>query len=89
MTKYIYESPDKGETIYRREFGAPHDTRELIKSKKDSILVIEWSASDIMELCPSLTFDEACDVIEKLKMNYNPEIGINKQLIQETANSLV
>ena len=21
MTKYIYESPDKGKTVYRREFG--------------------------------------------------------------------
>jgi nucleoside-diphosphate-sugar epimerase len=28
---YIYESPDKGKTIYRREFGQPHNTRELIK----------------------------------------------------------
>jgi nucleoside-diphosphate-sugar epimerase len=28
---YIYESPDGGETVYRREFGAPHETRELVK----------------------------------------------------------
>ena len=28
---YIFESPDGGQTIYRREFGYPHDTRELIK----------------------------------------------------------
>ena len=28
---YIYESPDKGKTIYRREIGKPHDTREQIK----------------------------------------------------------
>jgi hypothetical protein len=28
---YIYESPDGGETVYRREFGAPHDTRKLVK----------------------------------------------------------
>ena len=27
---YIFESPDKGKTIYRREFGN-HDKRELIK----------------------------------------------------------
>lgn len=27
---YIYESPDKGLTIYRRKFMAPHITRELI-----------------------------------------------------------
>ena len=29
--KYIYESPDNGKTIYRREFGN-HSKRELIKS---------------------------------------------------------
>lgn len=23
MIKYIYESPDKGKTVYRREFGKP------------------------------------------------------------------
>jgi len=28
---YIYESPDKGKTIYRREFGN-YDKKELIKS---------------------------------------------------------
>ena len=28
---YIYESPDKGKTVYRREFGADHNTRELVK----------------------------------------------------------
>ena len=30
--KYIYESPDKGKTIYRREFGK-YDKRELIKTE--------------------------------------------------------
>lgn len=29
--KYIYESPDKGKTIYRREFGKLE--KELIKEK--------------------------------------------------------
>ena len=30
---YIYESPDKGKTVYQREFMAPHNTRELIIEK--------------------------------------------------------
>lgn len=29
--KYIYESPDKGKTVYRREFGS--DVRELVEKK--------------------------------------------------------
>jgi len=28
--KYIYESPDKGKTVYRRPIGVPHAKRELI-----------------------------------------------------------
>jgi hypothetical protein len=32
---YIYESPDGGKTVYRREFGQPHDTRELISNTKE------------------------------------------------------
>jgi hypothetical protein len=31
--KYIYESPDKGKTVYRREFGKPE--RELVKDDKN------------------------------------------------------
>lgn len=27
----IFESPDGGKTVYKREFGAPHETRELTK----------------------------------------------------------
>lgn len=32
--KYIYESPDKGKTIYRREFGKLE--KELIKETKEN-----------------------------------------------------
>jgi hypothetical protein len=32
---YIYESPDGGKTVYRREFGQPHNTRELISNTQE------------------------------------------------------
>jgi hypothetical protein len=32
---YIYESPDGGKTIYKREFGNPHETRELITNTEE------------------------------------------------------
>lgn len=35
MTK-IFESPDKGKTVYEREFGAPYTERRLVK---------QWSKS--------------------------------------------
>ena len=34
MTKYIYESPDNGKTVYRREFGN-YNKRELIKQENN------------------------------------------------------
>jgi len=33
MKTYIYESPDNGKTIYRREFNN-YENRELIKDEK-------------------------------------------------------
>ena len=33
-TKYIYESPDGGKTVYRREFGN-YDKKELIKTENN------------------------------------------------------
>jgi len=33
--KYIYESPDKGKTVFAREFGQPISERKLIKGVKD------------------------------------------------------
>ncbi len=32
--KYIYESPDKGKTIYRREFGDMDSKRELVTKQE-------------------------------------------------------
>ena len=38
MVKYIYESPDGGETIYRRKFNDHENGRELIKDKNQTDL---------------------------------------------------
>lgn len=44
MTKYIFESPDGGQTVYRREPG--EQRRELIKEPKNILLeaqrLYEW-----------------------------------------------
>jgi len=41
---YIFESPDKGKTIYRRQFGN-HTNCEIIKSKEDNPMTDEkWEA---------------------------------------------
>jgi len=38
-TPKIYESPDKGKTVYERDFGAAPDTRKLIM--KDGVKINE------------------------------------------------
>lgn len=50
---FIYESPDKGETIYRRRFG-DRTNRELIKSKEEPKMTDEkWER--IQEHCRQLS----------------------------------
>lgn len=34
MTAKIFESPDKGQTVYSRDFGAPHSSRVLVSEIK-------------------------------------------------------
>jgi len=38
-TPKIYESPDRGQTVYEREFGAPYTERKLIM--KDGVKIDE------------------------------------------------
>lgn len=38
-TPKIYESPDKGKTVYERVRGAPHETRKMIM--KDGVRIDE------------------------------------------------
>lgn len=45
--KYIYESPDNGRTVYRREFGK--SKRELIFAKKELGTVADHAL--VKELC--------------------------------------
>ena len=46
--KYIYESPDNGNTIYRTPMGVPHAKRELITSPlfNDTEKLLELIISD-------------------------------------------
>lgn len=87
---YIYESPDKGETIYRREFGAPHSERELLKKKEEnkSTLVIEWTADDVKQVRSDLSFSDACAVINHISSHYDGNTGISWLTLKETAAAL-
>jgi hypothetical protein len=41
-TKKIYESPDKGQTIYERDFGASTYTRKMIQSPVKTSVQQQW-----------------------------------------------
>jgi len=69
MTKYIFESPDGGETVYRREFGEQH--RELVKGDPAEILqeaqrLYQWK--QIFKA--SATDPELADLIERVEVYY-------------------
>jgi len=40
--KYIYESPDNGETIYQRPLGSPLSERTIVDKSKSSISPSSW-----------------------------------------------
>jgi hypothetical protein len=44
--KFIYESPDKGETIYQRPLGSPLSERTLVDKSKSSIFPPEVEYTD-------------------------------------------
>jgi len=45
MTEYIYESPDKGKTVYRRKFGDYHN-RELVPLTEREKRIMEREKND-------------------------------------------
>jgi hypothetical protein len=51
---YIYESPDNGKTVYRREFGK-YDKRELVYAKRE--LGTVTNDDIIKELCETYPND--------------------------------
>ena len=41
MPRYIYESPDNGRTIYRRDMDNPNAERELYRKEQPDILILD------------------------------------------------
>jgi hypothetical protein len=69
MTKYIFESPDGGETVYRRKFGEKN--RELIKGNphqklQESQRLYQW----IQILRTSNNDPELTKLIERVEVFY-------------------
>ena len=69
MTKYIFESPDGGETVYRREFG--EQRRELVQGDPAEVLqesqqLYRWR--NILRLAK--TDSELKELVERVEVYY-------------------
>ena len=46
-TKKIYESPDKGQTVYERDFGADPSTRRIVKTAIQQQWKIVYNSTEV------------------------------------------
>lgn len=75
MTKYIFESPDGGETVYRREFG--EQRRELVQGDPAEVLqesqqLYRWR--NILRLAK--TDSELQELVERVEVYYRLKYGL-------------
>lgn len=75
MTKYVFESPDGGETVYRREFG--EQRRELVKGDPASKLqeaqrLYRWKHI----FNASVDDAELKELIERVEVYYRLKYGL-------------
>ena len=46
-SKKIYESPDKGQTVYEREFGSDPSTRKVVKTSVQKQWTITFNGEEV------------------------------------------
>ena len=75
MTKYIFESPDGGETVYRREFGEQH--KELVKGDPGSKLQEAQRLYHWKNIFDQANEDsELHEMIERVEVYYRLKYGL-------------
>jgi len=70
--KYIYESPDKGKTIYRTPIGVPHAERELIR-ENDVVIKDDESFTVLVDRESGIVIESA--TIDDLLSSYDDDVG--------------
>ena len=69
--EYVYESPDGGETIYRRRKNQPADTREMIQETMESHHVRHQRAKLWMNIQQQAKTDsELKDLLDRVEVYY-------------------
>jgi hypothetical protein len=68
---YVYESPDGGETVYRRRKNAPADTREMIQETMESYHVRQQRSKLWMNIHQTAKTDaELKDLLDRVEVYY-------------------
>ena len=53
--------------------------------KKEFIIQVSWSTDDVLSQRDDLTFEQAVKVLEALESNHDASVGINWDVINDTA----
>lgn len=63
------------------------DYAEQIKNGKAFANI--WTIRDVKSLAPDLTDEEAMDILERVEMNFDANIGINWDVIQKEIDDYI
>ena len=63
-----------------------NEDKLIDESKSDSIAIV-WHVDDVLDQCPTLSRDEALEVLHALKYKHDANIGINWEVIESVAQS--
>ena len=58
------------------------------KIRNEGVLIIEWCVDDVKERCPLLDDNESKEVLECMHDNYDDDIGINCEVIDDFISKL-
>lgn len=61
--------------------------RDVLKEAFQDEIHIVWSVGDVQTIAPSLSDDEARDVLEEVDRRHDAEIGVNWDILREFAGS--
>ena len=59
-----------------------------MENKQEYTIQISWSTDDILGERPDLSFEQAKEVLEALESNHDASIGINWDVINDTADNM-
>ena len=62
---------------------------EMKKRGMKTIMYVEWSAEDILEVNPDLTIEEVEEVLNILDRKHDAEVGVNWDVITVVADEVI